>query len=98
MLQIHRLEISTDDAVPDHLRRPSLFGHLVGIEGLCNAGAAVCPMGAFKARVKAIVPVGPVAMAIARHLVHHSGGLGCCPVGFLLRRRSISAIGELLFR
>ncbi len=55
-------------------------------------------MGAFKARVKAIVPVGPVAVTIAGHLVHHSGSLGRRPVGFLLGRRSVSAICELLFR
>jgi hypothetical protein len=95
MLQIQRFEVTTNDAVPDHLGSPALFGHLVGIQGLRNAGTTVCPVGAFKAGMKAVVAMSAIAMAVAGHLMHHSGSFGRCSVGFLLGRRGVSGVVEL---
>ena len=98
MLEVHRFEIIPDDAVADHLGGPALLRHLVGIQCLCHAGAAVCSMGAFKAGMKALVSMGAITMAIAGHLVHDAWSLGRRRVGLFLGWHGIACIGKLFRR
>jgi hypothetical protein len=55
-------------------------------------------MGALKAGMKAAVAMGAIAMAVAGHLMHHSGSFGRCSVGLLLGRRGVPGVVELFVR
>src|SRR5690348_520585 len=55
-------------------------------------------MGALKATAQALMTVVAVAIAIARHLVNHGGGLSRCLIGFALGGHGQSVLVELLLR
>jgi hypothetical protein len=95
MLEVHHLVIAPDNAVPDHLRRPAPFRHLVCVQSFSQAGSAVGSVRVFKTRAQTGVALSAIAVAVAWHLVHHAAGPDGCFVAFGLYRLVVTLIQEL---
>lgn len=97
ILKIDQLIVALEDAIANHLGRPSLLGLAIRIQGFLHARAALGAVGAFKAAAQAGVAVVAITIAIAWHLINHCAGAGSSLVRFLLRGSDQALIGELLF-
>jgi hypothetical protein len=83
--QVDLFKVATDNAVANLLGGPPLLRHLVCVQRFLRASTAISPVGPLKTAAQALVAGMPVAIAIARHLVHDGGILFCGFVGFPLR-------------